>query len=93
MGLYKGPMTGIVKAAASRQHGIAVALPNAPFILGDGSIRVCPKILELVEYNDIDDVHGDTCRAGAHHAAAQHVDPGNGVSIVAKTIVNWGALE
>ena len=86
-------MTGMVKAAVGRQHGIAVALPNAPFILGDGPIRVCPAMPKLGEYNDINDRHGDTYRAGAHHAAAQHVDPGNGASIVAKTIVNWGALQ
>ena len=76
-------MSEIVKAAVGRQHGIAVALPNAPFTLGDGSIRVCPEMPELGEYNDINDGHRDTCRAGAHHAAAQHVDPENGVSIVA----------
>ena len=86
-------MTGIVKAAVGCQHGIALTLPNAPFILGDGSIRVCPARPKLDEYNDINDRQGDTCRAGAHHAAAQHVDPGNGASIVAKTIVNWGALQ
>ena len=86
-------MTGMVKAAVGCQHGIAVALPNAPFILGDGPIRVCPAMPKRGEYNDINHGHGGTCRAGALHAAVQHVDPGNSASIVAKTIVNWGALQ